>query len=133
MSRSVMSIGITCPIIREGDDIVSIVVDSVMKSGHQIDNKDVIGITESVIARSLGKYVSVDDIAEETKKLFGENATIMLYKPIYSRNRFAMILKGIARGAKKLIMIMPYEDEVGNVRSGHKFTGVNYKKPSIYR
>ena len=63
-----MSIGITCPIIREGDDIVSIVVDSVMKSGHQIDNKDVIGITESVIARSLGKYVSVDDIAEETKK-----------------------------------------------------------------
>lgn len=126
MSRSVMSIGITCPIIREGDDIVSIVVDSVMKSGHQIDNKDVIGITESVIARSLGKYVSVDDIAEETKKLFGENATIMLYKPIYSRNRFAMILKGIARGAKKLIMIMPYEDEVGNVIRNHPFTGKNY-------
>lgn len=126
MSRAVMSIGITCPIIREGDDIISIVVDSVINSGHQIDNMDVIGITESVIARSLGKYVSVDDIAAETKKLFGENATILLYQPIYSRNRFAMILKGIARGAKKLIMIMPYVDEVGNDIRNHPFTGQNY-------
>ena len=126
MSRAVQSIGIVCPIIRESDNIVDIVVDSVIKSGNTIDNKDVIGITESVIARSLGRYVSVDDIANETKKLFGENATIMLYNPIYSRNRFAMILKGIARGAKKLIIIMPWVDEVGNDVRNHPFTGQNY-------
>ncbi len=126
MSKPVLSVGIPCPMIREGDKLTSIVVDSVLKSGYAIHNLDVIGITESVVARSQGNYVTVDDVAEETKRIFGQDATIMLYNPIYSRNRFAMILKGIARGAKKLIILMPSRDEVGNVRNNHPFTGQNY-------
>ena len=126
MSRPVMSIGIECPMIRENDDLVKIVVESVLKSGHPINDRDVIGITESVVARSQGNYVTVDDVARETERIFGPNPTIMLYNPIYSRNRFAMILKGIARGAKKLIIVMPSEDEVGNVKRRHPFTGLNY-------
>ena len=124
MSKPVTSIGVKCPMIREGDDLVSIVVHTI--TDYTIDNNDVIGITESVVARSQGNYVTVDDVASETKRIFGPDATIMLYNPIYSRNRFAMILKGIARGAKKLIITMPYEDEVGNVRNNHPFTGQNY-------
>lgn len=126
MSRPVMSIGIECPMIRENDDLPKIVVESVLKSGHELNDLDVIGITESVVARSQGNYVTVDDVASETKRIFGPDATIMLYNPIYSRNRFAMILKGIARGAKKLIILMPSRDEVGNVRNNHPFTGQNY-------
>lgn len=126
MSKAVMSIGIVCPMIREGDELTSIVTESVLNSGHNIDDNDVIGITESVVARSQGNYVTVDDVAKETERIFGPNATIMLYNPIYSRNRFAMILKGIARGAKKLIIVMPYKDEVGNVKKKHPFTGLNY-------
>lgn len=126
MSKAVMSIGIECPIIREGNDLGSIVVDSILNSGHPIDDLDVIGITESVVARSQGNYVSVSDVAKETERIFGPDATIMLYNPIYSRNRFAMILKGIARGAKKLIITMPWKDEVGNVRNDHPFTKLNY-------
>lgn len=126
MSRPVMSIGIECPMIRENDDLPKIVVESVLKSGHELNDLDVIGITESVVARSQGNYVTVDDVASETKRIFGPDATIMLYNPIYSRNRFAMILKGIARGAKKLIITMPNYDEVGNIRNNHPFTGLNY-------
>lgn len=126
MSKPVLSVGIPCPMIREGDKLTSIVVDSVLKSGYAIHNLDVIGITESVVARSQGNYVTVDDVTKETERIFGQDATIMLYNPIYSRNRFAMILKGIARGAKKLIIVMPYKDEVGNVKKDHPFTGINY-------
>lgn len=149
--RAVKTIGIECPIIREGDDIISIVIDSVLKemsepqfkdfntantdvyddegnfvcSHHDINDKDIIGITESVVARAAGQFITVDDIAEDIKKKFGENATVCLINPIYSRNRFSMILKGIARAAKKVIIIMPEKDEVGNPRGVNKFTGVN--------
>lgn len=126
MSKPVMSIGVPCPMIREGDDLVKIVVGSVLDVKMDIEENDVIGITESVVARSQGNYVTVDDVASETKRIFGSDATIMLYNPIYSRNRFAMILKGIARGAKKLIITMPNYDEVGNIRNNHPFTGLNY-------
>lgn len=128
MSRPVMSIGIECPMIRENDDLPKIVVESVLKSGHELNDLDVIGITESVVARSQGNYVTVTEVAQETERIFGHDATIMLYNPIYSRNRFAMILKGIARGAKKLIITMPWKDEVGNVRNNHPFTGQDYDK-----
>lgn len=127
-NRNVMSLGIKCPIIREGSDISKIVVESILDSGYTIDNNDVIGITESVVSRSQGNYVSVDDIAKETERIFGPNATICLINPIYSRNRFAMILKGISRGASKIIITMPRYDEVGNVRENHPFTGLDYKK-----
>jgi hypothetical protein len=126
MSRPVMSIGIECPMIRENDDLIKIVVESVLKSSHELNDLDIIGITESVVARSQGNYVTVDEVAQETERIFGHDATIMLYNPIYSRNRFAMILKGIARGASKLIITMPQKDEVGNVRNNHPFTGLNY-------
>ena len=122
----VKSIGIKTPLIREGDDIVSIVIDSVLKTNIKLNNKDIIGITESVIARSTGNFVTVDDIAEDVKSKFGEDATVCLINPIYSRNRFAMILKGIARGVKKLYIAMPSKDEVGNVLRDHPFTGINY-------
>ena len=123
----VISTGVVAPIIKEGDDIVSIVVTSVLNSIDLKDN-DVIGITESVVARAAGNYVTVDDIANETKRLFGDNAHITLLNPIYSRNRFSMILKGIARGAKSLTIIMPDKDEVGNPRGVNPFTGVNIEE-----
>ena len=143
MNKGVISMGIKCPIIREGDDIASIVVDSVLAATavynngydfsndepfyYDINDKDVIGITESVVARSQGNYVTVDEIANDIKRVMGNPEVITLDNCIYSRNRFAMILKAIARAAgKKVRIYMPSEDEVGNVRSGHKFTGVNY-------
>ena len=130
MNTGVISMGVKCPIIREGDDIANIVVDSLLGATtgvYSINDKDIIGITESVVARSQGNYVTVDEIANDIKKVMGNPEVITLDNCIYSRNRFAMILKAIARAAgKKVIIYMPQEDEVGNVRSGHKFTGVNY-------
>lgn len=139
--KGVISTGIECPIIREGDDLIKIVVDSVLDSvkknngwfnfsdsKYDINDKDVIGITESVIARSAGLYVSVDEIAEDIIKKFGKKKTIVVANPIYSRNRFAMILKGIARAAKKIILYMPDYDEVGNPSGVNPFTGVDIKE-----
>lgn len=129
------SIGIKAPLIKEGDDIVKIVVDSVLNavSSHyygdvtyNLEDKDIIGITESVVARSQGNYVTIDEIADEIKLKFGEHQTIDLICPIYSRNRFAMILKGIARGCDKVRLLMPEIDEVGNVLRNHPFTKMNY-------
>lgn len=129
------SIGIKAPLIKEGDNIVEIVVNSVLdatrKSNgkdvwYDINDKDIIGVTESVIARSQGNYVTIDEIADEIKTKFGERQTIDLICPIYSRNRFAMILKGIARGCNKIRILMPDVDEVGNVLRNHPFTKMNY-------
>ena len=120
MERNVGTIsrGIRCPIIREGDDLENIVVDSVLKAG-QTDNfvvgdRDIICITESVVARSQGNYASIDAIATDVRnKLGGE--TIGVIFPILSRNRFAICLRGIAKGAKKIVLMLSYpSDEVGN-------------------
>ncbi len=124
--------GLTCPIIREGDNLAAIVVESVLDAIRMPNNKfdicdrAVVGITESVVARSQGNYVTVDDIAADVKVKCGENATIYILNPIYSRNRFAIILRGIARAAKKIVLVMPEEDEVGNVLRNHPFTKMNY-------
>lgn len=113
-----VSRGIRCPIIRKGDDIGQIVVDSVLEAaeheGFILHDRDVIAVTESVVARSQGNYVSVDDIAEDVReKLGGE--TIGVIFPILSRNRFAICLRGIALGAKKIVLMLSYpRDEVGN-------------------
>lgn len=131
MNKGVISMGVKCPIIHEGDDIVSIVYNAIMDAtddGKSLQDKDVVGITESVVARSAGQYISVDDIAADIEMKFGNDATICLVKPIYSRNRFSMILKGIARASNKLVFIMPEKDEVGNPRGVNKFTGVNIEK-----
>ena len=110
--------GIRCPIIRQGDDLAKIVVDSVLEAaeseGFSLRDRDVIAVTESVVARSQGNYASVDAIAEDVRaKLGGE--TIGVIFPILSRNRFAICLRGIAKGAKKVVLMLSYpSDEVGN-------------------
>lgn len=120
MERKVGTIsrGIRCPIIREGDDLVKIVSDSVLEAAQSEDftlrDRDVIAVTESVVARAQGNYASIDAIAEDVKnKLGGE--TIGVIFPILSRNRFAICLRGIAKGAKKIVLMLSYpSDEVGN-------------------
>ncbi len=113
-----ISRGIRCPIIREGDDLAAIVTDSVLEAaeseGFEMRDRDVIAVTESVVARSQGNYVSIDDIAADVKEKFGEETVGVIF-PILSRNRFAICLKGIARGAKKIVLMLSYpSDEVGN-------------------
>ncbi|MDO5328715.1 MAG: coenzyme F420-0:L-glutamate ligase [Coriobacteriia bacterium] len=113
-----ISRGVRAPIIREGDDIVKITVDSVIKAaeedGFEIQDKDVVCVTEAVVARAAGNYCTTDDIAQDIKeKLGGETVGVVF--PIFSRNRFAICLRGIARGAKKVVVQMGYpSDEVGN-------------------
>lgn len=113
-----ISRGIRCPIIREGDDLAKIVADSVLEAaeceGFSLRDRDVISITESIAARAQGNYASVDDIADDVReKLGGE--TIGVIFPILSRNRFAICLRGIAKGAKKVVLMLSYpSDEVGN-------------------
>lgn len=113
-----VSRGIRCPIIREGDDLAAIVTNSVLAAaeseGFAINDRDVISITESIVARAQGNYATVSDIAADVKaKLGGE--TIGVIFPILSRNRFAICLKGIAMGAKKVVLMLSYpSDEVGN-------------------
>ena len=120
MERKVGTIsrGIRCPIIREGDDLVEITVNSVLEAaaseGYEIRNRDVVALTESIVARSQGNYASVDAIAEDVRaKLGGETVGVIF--PILSRNRFAICLRGIARGCKKVVLMLSYpSDEVGN-------------------
>lgn len=113
-----VSRGVRCPIIREGDDLAMIVADSVVEAaqaeGFSLRDRDVIAVTESIVARAQGNYASVDAIAKDVKeKLGGE--TIGVIFPILSRNRFAICLKGIAKGAKKVVLMLSYpSDEVGN-------------------
>lgn len=120
MERRVGTIsrGIRCPIIREGDDLVKIVIDSVVEAadseGFELRDRDVIAVTESVVARAQGNYASVDNIAEDVRKKLG-GETIGVIFPILSRNRFAICLKGIAKGAGKVVLMLSYpSDEVGN-------------------
>lgn len=120
MERKVgtVSRGIRCPIIREGDDLAKIVVESVLDAaqseGFELRDRDVISITESVVARSQGNYATVQDIADDVRAKLG-GGTIGVIFPILSRNRFAICLKGIAMGAKKVVLMLSYpSDEVGN-------------------
>lgn len=113
-----VSRGIRCPIIREGDDLASIVCDSVLSAaegeGFSLRDRDVISITESVVARAQGNYASVDDIAADIRSKFG-GETVGVIFPILSRNRFAICLKGIAMGCRKVVLMLSYPaDEVGN-------------------
>ena len=113
-----VSRGIRCPIIREGDDLAAIVTESVLDAakseGFELRDRDVISITESIVARAQGNYCSVDDIAADVKKKLG-GETVGVIFPILSRNRFAICLKGIAKGAKKVVLMLSYpSDEVGN-------------------
>lgn len=120
MSRRLgtVSRGVRCPIIKEGDDLVSIVTDSIILASEEenfpLNDRDVVAITESIVARAQGNYATVDQIATDVKnKVKSEKIGVIF--PILSRNRFAILLKGIAKGVKKIILILSYpSDEVGN-------------------
>ena len=113
-----VSRGIRCPIIRQGDDLVEIATTSVLDAckahGFELCDRDVIALTESIVARAQGNYASIDAIAKDVKaKTGGEDVGVIF--PILSRNRFAIVLKGIARGVKKVYLMLSYpSDEVGN-------------------
>ena len=114
----VTSRGIRLPILKTGDNLANIVVDCVLEAskeeGFKVNDKDVIAVTESILARCQGNYASVDAIAKDVKAKTG-GETVGLIFPILSRNRFSILLKGIARGAKKIVLMLSYpRDEVGN-------------------
>ncbi len=113
-----ISRGVRCPIIREGDDLAAIVANSVLEAaeaeGFSLRDRDVIAATESIVARSQGNYVSVDNIAADVRAKLG-GKTIGVIFPILSRNRFAICLRGIAKSAEKVVLMLSYpSDEVGN-------------------
>lgn len=113
-----ISVGVRAPIVRQGDDICRIVTDSVIAAsescGLAIDDRDVVGVTEAVVARSQGNYATVDNIASDIRSKF-ESDTVGVIFPILSRNRFAVCLKGIARGCRKIVLMLSFpSDEVGN-------------------
>ncbi len=128
-----VSRGIRCPIIREGDDLAKIVADSVLEAaeieGFELRDRDVISLTESIVARSQGNYASIDDIAADVKaKLGGETVGVIF--PILSRNRFAICLKGIAKGCKKIVLMLSYpSDEVGNSLATYDLIDANGINP----
>ena len=116
--QGTISRGIRAPIIKKGDDLVRITADCVVNAskehGFPLQDKDVVAVTEAVLARSQGNYATCDQIAKDVSEKFGDE-TVGLILPIFSRNRFSMILKGIAKGVKKLIIQLSYpSDEVGN-------------------
>lgn len=120
MNRSVGTVvrGLRAPIIKEGDDIVEIVVDTILNAskaeGYEINDRDIIALTESIVARAQGNYASIDDIATDITNNF-EDKTVGVLFPILSRNRFMNLLKGFSRGAKKVVIQLSYPaDEVGN-------------------
>ena len=120
MSRMIgtVSRGIRAPIIRAGEDLAAIVTESILAAaadgGFAIREKDIVAITESIVARVQGNYASVSDIAADVRaKLGGETVGVIF--PILCRNRFAICLRGIAQGAKKIVLMLSYpSDEVGN-------------------
>jgi len=126
MGTGVISTGIQCPVIRQGDDLKQIVISSVLVNKPNIENGTVIGITESVVARAQGNYVTIDQIVENIKT-HDLPKEIGLWKPIMSRNRFSLILRAFARYAKKLtIYIDNVADGQGNPTKGvNPFTGVD--------
>lgn len=116
--QGTISRGIRAPIIKQGDNLVKITADCVVNAskehGFPLQDKDVVAVTEAVLARAQGNYATTDQIASDVSEKFGDN-TVGLIFPIFSRNRFSMILKGIAKGVKKLVIQLSYPgDEVGN-------------------
>ncbi len=121
MSRMVGTVarGVRAPIIRSGDNLAEIVTDSVLLAAEDakfdIRDRDIVAMTEAIVARAQGNYATVNDIASDIKAKFGEGATIGVVFPILSRNRFSICLRGIAKGAKKVVVMLSYPaDEVGN-------------------
>lgn len=123
-----VSLGIKLPIIKEGENIRDIIVKALAdagKDGFTPGNGDIIGITESIVARAQGNYCTIDEIAEDLKKKFNSHDAVYVYNPIFSRNRFSLILKGVARAFRKVVIVADETDEVGNVIK-HPITKVDY-------
>ena len=113
-----VSRGVRAPIIREGDDLAQIVVDSVLNAakseGFELHDRDVVAVTEAIVARAQGNYATIDQIAADVHEKFGDDTVGVIF-PILSRNRFAICLKGIAKGCRKVVLMLSYpSDEVGN-------------------
>ena len=129
--------GIRTPIIKEGDDLASIVVDSIINAsknnGFSFNDKDVVAITEAVVGISEGNYVTVDEVASDIKRRFNNAEEIGIVFPILSRNRFSIILKAIARSTKKLDVLLSFpSDEVGNgILDEERLLKSNYSLGSI--
>ena len=129
-----IAFGVRTPILKRGDDLVQNVVDSVVnaynEAGINPSNGDIIGITESIVARTQGNYASVDEIGTSVYRLFYEegrnDVPLLVYCPIYSRNRFATCLRGIAKCGKPIYLLLTPFDEVGNPLINHPFTKMNY-------
>ena len=125
--------GIRLPIISAGEQnikniIIESIIDARCESEQMFKDNDIICITESLVARAENNYISVDDIAKDIDRLYGENSEIIVFGPIYSRNRFSMILKGIARSASKIYLVLDNaKDEVGNDKI-NPFTGIDIEK-----
>ena len=116
--RGTISRGVRAPIFRQGDDLVNItaecVVNASIQGGYELNDKDIVAVTESVLGRTQGNFATIDQIAKDVSNKFGDE-TVGLIFPILSRNRFSMLLKGIAKGVKKLIVMLSYpSDEMGN-------------------
>ena len=131
-NTGVISMGVRCPIIRQGDNLADIVIENVKKTLEEnhmsLEDRDVIGITESVVARAQGNYVTVDDIVQFLRE-HSYPKYIGLYRPIFSRNRFSMILKAFARHCDKLVIYHDIFDEQGNpCNVPNQFTGVDIKE-----
>ena len=121
--------GLRTPIFKQGDDVATIVTNVVLNSGIEIKDKDVIAITEAVMGRTQGNYATVDEIATDIKRLTNNAKSIAVVFPIFSRNRFAILLRGIARAADKITLLLSTPtDEVGNACQSHPFTGMNYNE-----
>ena len=119
--------GLRAPIFKQGDNVAQIVTDIVLNSGIEIRDKDIVAITEAVMGRTQGNYATVDEIAEDIKKLTNNAKSIAVVFPIFSRNRFAILLRGIAKAADKItVLLSTPSDEVGNACKDHPFTGLNY-------
>ena len=121
MARTIgtVSRGVRAPIIRQGDDIVEIVTNSILEASvdapFEFHDRDIVAMTEAIVARAQGNYATVDNIAQDVRTKFGDDSTIGVILPILSRNRFAICLRGIAMGAKKIVLMLSYpSDEVGN-------------------
>lgn len=123
--NSIQIYGIPAPIIRAGDDLASIVMDSVFRQ-IEPQNGDIIGITESVVARAQNNYVTIDEVATSIRLTNTLNLPILVFHPIFSRNRFAPILRAIARASKDITLVLSDRDQVGNPLRNHPFTGLNY-------
>lgn len=130
----VIAKGVKLPIIKEGDNLRKIVVDYILKvtsrSGlhkveYDLNDKDVIGITESIVARSQGNYVTIDEIVQDIKSKVSNLDEVAVLTPIYSRNRFSLILKAFARTFKNIYLYLTNYDEVGNLLGINPFTGIN--------